>query len=92
MFLLPLTNDGNICHSLWDEIITFFSISNFLGLSQKLHEFDLLLLLRNPTPWLKPEVSLSPVRELFKLSSPGRCQQDLKDLNTILNGSTALFS
>jgi len=91
MFLLPLTNDGNIGHSLWDDIIPFFSIANFLGLSPRLHEFDLLLL-RNPTPWLKPEVSLSPVRELFKLSSPGRCQQDLKDLNTILNGSTALFS
>jgi hypothetical protein len=91
MFLLPLTNDGNIGHSLWDDIIPFFSIANFLGLSPRLHEFDLLLL-RNPTPWLKPEVSLSPVRELFKLSSPGRCQQDLKDLNTIFNGSTALFS
>jgi len=91
MFLLPLTNDGNIGHSLWDDIIPFFSIANSLGLSPRLHEFDLLLL-RNPTPWLKPEVSLSPVRELFKLSSPGRCQQDLKDLNIILNGSIALFS
>jgi hypothetical protein len=91
LFLLPLTNDANLGHSLWDDVIPFFAISNELGLSDRLHKFDLLLL-RNPSPWQKSELLLNTIRELFHLTSPRQCPQDLLDINTALNGKVALFS
>ena len=90
-FLLPLTNLGNIGHALWDDVLSFFSISDDLGLTPRLHEFNLLLI-RYPSSWFDTESILNSILELCRLSSPGRCPQEITNVDTILEGGIALFA
>jgi hypothetical protein len=91
VFLLPLTNLGNIGHALWDDLLSFFSVSDDLGLTARLHEFELLLI-RYPTSWFDTEATLRSILELCRLSSPRRCPHEITDIDKTLNNGIALFA